>query len=322
MAFGEVDEPLDLGPVDLVVDRASRSRASGDRLPDMFDGFTEGMVDADGLSLFVRQGGSGPAVLLLHGHPRTSATWHRVAPRLVAQGHTVICADLPGYGRSGKPEPTHDHASHSKRAGARLLRNAMIELGHDRFAVVGHDRGSYYALRLALDHPDRVTRVALMDCLPISEHLDRTTARFATAWWHWFFFAQPDIPERVINADPEAWYHGDAESMGEENFAEWRAAIHDPAVVRGMLEDYRAGMRVDADHERADREAGRRVRQPLLVLWSTQDDLEDLYGDPRIIWQAWADTVTGHGINSGHHMAEHAPEELAEALTPFLAPDR
>lgn len=208
----------------------------------MFDGFREGMEDAGGLSLFDRQGGTGPAVLLLHGHPRTSATWHRVAPRLVEQGLTVICADLPGYGRSGKPEPTHDHESHSKRSGARHLLNAMTELGHDRFAVVGHDRGSYYALRMALDHPERVTRVALLDCLPIGEHLDRTDARFATAWWHWFFFAQPDFPGRVINADPDAWYHGDPDSMGEENFAEWRTAIHDPAVVRGMLEDYRAGL--------------------------------------------------------------------------------
>ena len=286
----------------------------------MFDGFTAGMVDAGDLSLFVRRGGTGPAVLLLHGHPRTSGTWHRVAPLLVEQGLTVVCADLPGYGRSGKPEPTQDHAAHSKRSGSLHLLNAMTELGHDRFAVVGHDRGSYYALRMALDHPDRVTRVALLDCLPISEHLDRADARFATAWWHWFFFAQSDVPERVINADPDAWYHGDPDSMGEENFAEWRAAIHDPAVVRGMLEDYRAGLGIDADHERADREAGRRLQQPLLVLWSTRDDLEDLYGDPLIIWQDWADDVSGHGVDSGHHVAEQAPEELTRALTAFLAP--
>lgn len=284
----------------------------------MFLGFTETMTERGDLPLFVRYGGSGPAVLLIHGHPRTSATWHRVAPHLVEHGLTVVCADLPGYGRSGKPEPTADHAAHSKRAGARHLLNAMAELGHDSFAVVGHDRGSYYALRMALDYPQHVTQVALMDCLPISEHLDRTDARFATAWWHWFFFAQPDVPERVINADPDAWYHGDPDSMGEENFAEWRAAIHDPAVVRGMLEDYRAGLGIDADHERADRLAGRRIQQPLLVLWSTRDDLEDLYGNPLRIWDDWADNVTGHAIDSGHHMAEEAPGELTEALTGFL----
>lgn len=276
------------------------------------------MVDAGGLQLFLRFSGNGPPVLLLHGHPRTSATWHRVAPQLVEQGFTVVCADLPGYGRSGKPAPTPNHAAHSKRAGARHLLKAMTALGHHRFALVGHDRGSYYALRMALDHPERVTQVALLDCLPISEHLDRTNARFATAWWHWFFFAQPDVPERVINADPDAWYHGDPDSMGQENFAEWRRAIHDPAVVRGMLEDYRAGLKIDAEHERADRAAGRRVQQPLLVLWSTRDDLEDLYGNPLRIWQDWADSVTGLGIDSGHHVAEEAPEELTKVLTAFL----
>lgn len=276
------------------------------------------MTEGGDLQLFVRHGGSGPAVLLLHGHPRTSATWHRVAPQLVERGLTVVCADLPGYGRSGKPEPTADHAGHSKRAGARHLLKAMKELGHDRFAVVGHDRGSYYALRMALDHPAHVARVALLDCLPISEHLDRADARFATTWWHWFFFAQPNVPERVINADPDSWYHGDPVSMGQENFAEWRATIHDPAVVRGMLEDYRAGMGIDADHERTDRAAGRRVQQPLLVLWSTRDDLEDLYGNPLSIWRDWADNVTGHGIDSGHHMAEQAPDELTKALAGFL----
>ncbi len=124
----------------------------------------------------------------------------------------------------------------------------------------------------------------------------------------------------LINADPDAWYHGDPDSMGEENFAEWRAAIHDPAVVRGMLEDYRAGLGIDADHERADRQAGRQLQHPLLALWSTRDDLEDLYGNPLIIWQDWAHAVSGHGIDSGHHMAEQAPEELTKALTVFLAP--
>ncbi len=195
----------------------------------------------------------------------------------------------------------------------------MHSLGHQRFDVVGHDRGSYYGLRLALDHPDVVRRLVLIDCVPISEHLDRADARFATAWWHWFFFAQPDLPERVINADPDAWYHGDPEAMGAENHAEWRAAMHDPAVVRAMLEDYRAGLGVDADDERADRAAGRRVTQPLLVLWSTLDDLAGLYGDPLAIWRDWAENVSGHGIRSPHHMAEHAPAELTEAVVSFLA---
>lgn len=284
----------------------------------VFEGFRQETVEGNELEVFVRHGGSGPPVLLLHGHPRTSSTWHRVAPQLAALGRTVVCADLPGYGRSGKPIPTPDHAAHSKRAGARHLLAAMRALGHERFAVVGHDRGSYYALRLALDFPDRVTQVALVDCLPISEHLDRADARFATAWWHWFFFAQPELPERVITADPDAWYHGDPASMGQENYEEWRAAVRDPQVVRGMLEDYRAGLGIDAEHERADRAAGRRVEQPLLVLWSTRDDLEELYGNPLVIWRDWATQVSGHGIDSGHHVAELAPDELTAALDDFL----
>ena len=285
----------------------------------MFEGFAAEMVDADGFPVFVRHGGAGPAVLLLHGHPRTSATWHRVAPELVRHGLTVVCADLPGYGRSGKPAPADDHEPHAKRAGARRLLATMRALGHDRFAVVGHDRGGCFAFRLALDHPEHVVRAVIADCLPTSEHLDRITPRFATDWWHWFFFAQPETPERVINADPDAWYKGDPDVMGRENYAEWRAAMRDPEVVRGMLEDYRAGLTVDDRDERADRAAGRRLRQPLLVLWSLRDDLEQLYGDPRRIWRDWATDVTGHGIDAGHHVAELAPAELTAALAGFLA---
>ncbi|MGW7536767.1 alpha/beta fold hydrolase [Amycolatopsis sp. NPDC054798] len=286
----------------------------------MFDGFTTATVDGADCPVFVRHAGSGPPVLLLHGHPRTSATWHRVAPRLVERGFTVVCADLPGYGRSGKPEPAEDHEPHSKRASARRLLAVMRALGHERFSVVGHDRGSYLALRMALDHPDQVLRAVLADCLPISEHLGRITPQFATAWWHWFFFAQPETPERVINADPGSWYRGDPEKMGRENHAEWRAAMRDPEVVRGMLEDYRAGLTVDYRDELADRAAGRMLKQPVLVLWSLRDDLEDLYGDPVGIWQEWAEDVRGCGIDSGHHMAELAPVEVSAAVADFLEP--
>ncbi|MEU1898602.1 alpha/beta hydrolase [Nocardiopsis dassonvillei] len=284
----------------------------------MFEGFTSQYVPLGDATVFVRHGGRGPAVLLLHGHPRTSATWHRVAPLLVEQGFTVVCADLRGYGRSRGPAPSPDHTNHSKRAVASDMAAVMRLLGHDRFALVGHDRGSYVALRLTLDHPELVSRVALIDCLPISEHLSRITPEFATRWWHWFFFAQPEVPERVINADPDRWYTGDPESMGRENHEEWRRAVRDPEVVRAMLEDYRAGLTVDRAHEEADRAAGVRVRCPALVLWSLRDDLEELYGDPLRVWRSWADDVRGHGIDSGHHVAEEAPEELAAALGGFL----
>ncbi|MFD7026058.1 alpha/beta fold hydrolase [Promicromonospora sukumoe] len=282
----------------------------------MFEGFTTERVETGEASVFVRHAGSGPPVLLLHGHPRTSATWHRVAPRLVDAGFTVACPDLRGYGRSRGPEPEPDHAPHSKRAVAQDMTTVMRHLGHERFHLAGHDRGSYVALRLALDHPEAVDRLTLIDCLPISEHLRRADADFARRWWHWFFFAQPEIPERVIDADPAAWYgpKADPATMGAENHAELMAAVRHPEVVRSMLEDYRAGLSVDRDHEEADRAAGRRVTAPLRVLWSLQDDLEDLYGDPLAVWRTWADDLDGFGIPSGHHVAEENPEALAEAL--------
>jgi haloacetate dehalogenase len=195
----------------------------------------------------------------------------------------------------------------------------MHSLGHRRFALAGHDRGSYVALRLALDHPGAVSRLALLDSIPISEHLSRITTEFATRWWHWFFYAQPEIPERVIGADPDSWYHGDPEAMGHENYDEWRKATRNPSVVRAMIEDYRAGLTVDRQHEEADRAAGNRLRPPLLVLWSQRDDLEDLYGDPLAIWREWASDVRGHGIDSGHHMAEEAPDALATSLGDFFS---
>jgi haloacetate dehalogenase len=284
----------------------------------MFSGFTEHTIDTGDAQILARHGGDGPTVLLLHGHPRTSSTWHRVAPLLVDAGHTVVCADLRGYGRSRGPAPTADHRAHSKRAVAQDMVTVMRELGHDSFSLVGHDRGSSVSLRLALDHPDAVERLVLLDGIPISEHLDRADAKFATAWWHWFFFAQPETPERVINADPDAWYRGDPAAMGRENYDEWRAATRDPVVVRAMLEDYRAGLTVDRADEEADRAAGRMITAPLLLLWSLRDDLEELYGDPVAIWQAWANDVRGHGIDSGHHMAEEAPDELVASLVPFL----
>ncbi|MEU4017158.1 alpha/beta hydrolase [Microbacterium sp. NPDC028030] len=288
---------------------------------ELFPGFTSQQIDTGEARIFVRHGGSGPAVMLLHGHPRTSATWHRVAPLLVAAGFSVICPDLRGYGRSRGPEPTADHSAHSKRAVAADMVEVARRLGHDRFHLAGHDRGSYVALRMAMDHPSLVQRVALMDCLPISEHLRRADAEFATRWWHWFFFAQPEIPERVIDADPASWYapKADPATMGAENHAELLRAVQDPAVVRAMLEDYRAGLTIDRAHEEEDRAAGRRIEAPTLVLWSTRDDLEELYGDPLRVWRAWARDPVGFGIDSGHHMAEEAAPAVADALARFFS---
>ena len=285
----------------------------------MFAGFEQSYVDvADGVRLRVRVGGSGPPVVLLHGHPRTHTTWHRVAPLIAAAGRTVVCPDLRGYGQSSKPPTTADHAPYSKRAMAGDVLSLMQRLGHGRFAVVGHDRGSYVAFRLAMDAPAAVSALAVLDSVPIGEALARADARFAAAWWHWFFFAQPGKPERAILADPDAWYAGDPDRMGVDNHADFRRAIHDPATVGAMLEDYRAGLGVDRAADDADRAAGRRLACPTLVLWSRHDDMADLYGDVLAVWRPWAGDVRGGVIDSGHHMAEEAPEQLAAELARFL----
>ncbi len=288
----------------------------------MFEGFALRTVDvAEGVRVRVRVGGEGPPVVLLHGHPRTHTTWHRVAPLLVAAGHTVICPDLRGYGRSTAPPPEPDHAQASKRAMAGDVLTLVGQLGHDRFAVAGHDRGSYVAFRLAMDHPDAVSHLAVLDSVPIGEALARADARFAAAWWHWFFLAQPKLPERVIAADPDAWYGAGpdrAAAMGEGSYADYLCAIHDPAVQTAMIEDYRAGLGVDRAADDADRTAGRQLACPTLVAWSTDDDLESLYGDVLAVWQPWALDLRGLPIRSGHHMAEDAPEDLAAALADFL----
>ena len=285
----------------------------------MFDGFELERIDVGEAVLRVRHGGSGPALLLVHGHPRTHVTWHRVAP-LLAEERTVVCPDLRGYGQSSKPATTPDHEPYSKRAMARDCIALMRSLGHDRFAVVGHDRGCYVAQRLALEHPEAVTQLAVLDGVPIGDALARCDARFAEAWWHWFFLGQTAKPaERVISADPDAWYRVGPSAMGEEAYADLRKALHDPEVVQAMCEDYRAGLGIDRVLDDADRAAGRRIQCPVLVVWALQDDMGELYGDPTEIWREWADDVDGVTIDSGHHMAEEAPEELAAAIQSLLS---
>jgi haloacetate dehalogenase len=235
-------------------------------------------------------------------------------------GFTVVCPDMRGYGRSGKAEIRTDHSQQSKRAVAQDLVTLMERLGHTSFAAVGHDRGCYVVLRLALDHPQAVRRLVVMDGVPLSEALARCDAKFAHDWYHWFFYAQPEKPESAILADPDSWYAGDPERMGQENYREFREATHDPATVRAMLEDYRAGLGVDRQHEQQDRRAGRVVGCPTMFLWSSRDDMEDLYVDPLAVWQPWAADLRGRRIDSGHHMAEENPEDLSAALIDFLTP--
>ncbi|MFB9660209.1 alpha/beta fold hydrolase [Glycomyces mayteni] len=273
-----------------------------------------------GIALHGRSIGTGPAVVLLHGHPRTHATWHRVAPALAAAGYAVVYPDLRGYGRSSKPEPDAEHRRYCDRAMAADTAGLMSALGHERFAVVGHDRGAYVAFRTAMDFPDRVAALAVCDGVPIIEALERADARFAAKWWHWFFYGASPHAERVITADPLAWYRLDRESMGRDNYEDAAAAVTDPRTVRAMLEDYRAGLTRDREHDAADRAGGRRVRAPVLAMWSRFDDMEDLYGDPAAVWEPWCERpVRTAVIDSGHHMSEEAPDQVAAALRGFLA---
>ena len=286
----------------------------------IFEGFSLEEIDVGGTTLRVRHGGAGPAVVLLHGHPRTHTTWHAVAP-ILARSFSVICPDLRGYGGSSKPATLPDHSQMSKRALAGDIVALMHALGHERFALAGHDRGAYVAFRAAMDHPERVSHLVVMDAVPIGEALHRADARFASAWWHWFFFGQVDKPaERFIDADPEAWYRPTPELMGIENYADFRRAVHNPETVHAMLEDYRAGLTVDRAADDEDRLGGRSLRCPVLFMWATRDDMTDLYGDPVAIWREWADDVSGLPIESGHHLAEEAPEMVVAAIRDFLRP--
>jgi haloacetate dehalogenase len=283
----------------------------------MFEGFTHTQIAVSDAVINVRYGGSGPPVMLLHGHPRTHVTWSKVAPML-ARSFTVVCPDLRGFGDSSQPADRPDHAGSSKRAKAKDCVELMRHLGFARFALVGHDRGSYTAYRAALDYPEVISRLAVLDSVPILEALQRCDERFARQWYHWFFFAQLEKPERAILADPDAWYGPRPATMGDEEYQAFRRATRDPAIVHGMIEDYRAGLAIDKQHEALDQQAGRVIRCPTLCLWSKQDDLEQIYGDILAIWRRWAPDVRGHGIDSGHHMAEEAPEALTEALLAFL----
>ena len=286
----------------------------------MFEKFVLEYIDVGAATLRVRHGGSGYPVLLLHGHPRTHTTWHRVAP-LLAGDYSVVCPDLRGYGQSSKPKATDDHATYSKRAMAQDCLRLMQELGYERFAVVGHDRGGYVAFRLAMDHPEAVSHLLIVDGVPIGEALARCDAGFAAAWYHWFWLGNPEAEaHRMISADPDAWYHSADKraQMGEENWADFMTAIHDPATVLAMCEDYRAGLGPDRAADDADRAAGRTIDCPVRVLWTTRDDMEALYGDVLAVWRPWATDLSGGPIESGHHAAEEAPGPLAEQIAALV----
>jgi haloacetate dehalogenase len=295
----------------------------------MLESFDAVEVETGETSIFLRRSGSGAPLLLLHGFPQTHLMWRGVAP-LLTRRFTVVCADLRGYGRSGCPASTPDHAPYAKRAMARDMVAVMERLGFARFSVAGHDRGGRVAYRLALDQPARVERIAVLDILPTGEVWDRADARLALAFWPWSLLAQPPpLPERLMAAAPDAvvddalsGWGSPAATFGPDVRAAYVEALRDPARVHAICEEYRAGATCDREHDEADRRSGRRIACPVLVLWSGRGGLDSWYaeaGGPLTLWRAWADEVQGWPLDAGHFFPEEIPEETATALTRFFA---
>ena len=283
----------------------------------MFEDFELTTIDAGEAQIRMRRGGSGPPLLLLHGYPQTHVMWHLVAPRL-ARDFTVVATDLRGYGDSSGPPTTPDHEPYSKRAMARDQIAVMEELGFQDFLVVGHDRGARCAYRMALDHPERVRRLALLDIVPTAEAYRRTDMRFALGAWHWFFLPQPyDLPERLIAADPEVLYFGRRDLFAPEAFEEYMRCVRQPKTIHAIGEDYRAGATVDFELDESDR-GQRTIACPVLVLWGDRGPLGNGY-DVLAIWREWADDVRGRSLDCGHHLPEEAPDDTFRELHTFLS---
>ncbi len=279
----------------------------------------------EGIRIRAAQAGSGPPVLLLHGHPQTHATWREVAP-VLARAFTVVAADLRGYGDSSKPPGGPDHAAYSKRAMAADQLALMRALGHERFAVVGHDRGARVAHRLALDHPAAVERLAVLDIAPTATMYARTDRAFATRYFWWFWLIQPHpLPERLIAGDTEFYLRthlkGQSRTPGvphEDLIREYLRCYDDPAAIHAICEDYRAAAGIDLDHDAADRAAGRRLNQPLLALWGSQGTVGDLF-DVLETWREVSDSaISGTALDCGHLLQEECAAETAQHLLAFL----
>jgi len=290
----------------------------------MFAGFQKDQRHVNGVDIAYRIGGSGPGLLLLHGHPQTHVIWHKIAGDL-AKHFTVVAADLRGYGDSARPAADEQHLNYSKREMGRDGVALMDSLGFSEFSVLAHDRGARVAHRLALDHPQAVQRMVLLDIAPTLSMYAQTDEAFARAYWHWFFLIRPaPLPETLIEANPEQYLRSvmGSRSAGlkpftDEAFSEYLRCISLPGSARGICEDYRASATVDLEHDRADIEAGRQLNMPLLALWGAEGTVGRCF-NPLHEWQQVATDVRGKALPGGHYLAEEIPEQLLGEVLTFL----
>jgi haloacetate dehalogenase len=288
------------------------------------DRFETAEIETGDNTIFIRRYGKGPPLLMVHGFPRTSLMWRHMAPHL-ASNHTVICVDLRGYGRSGLPASAEDHYPYSKRAMANELVAVMDKLGAPKFDLVGHDRGGRVSYRLALDHPEKVRRLAVFDVIPISEGWGHADAKFAMTYWPWVLLSQKaPLPEKYLLGAPDAVFDNPfgQGSFGAEVRAEYTETYRDPARVHAICEEYRAAASLDIAHDKKDREESRRITCPMLHLWSAGGPLDTFYeqdGGALGIWRKWADNVQGQAMKGGHFFPEENPTETTEILNQFLS---
>jgi haloacetate dehalogenase len=286
----------------------------------MFEGFELSDIDTGEATIRARRGGTGPPLLLLHGNPQTHVMWHEIALRL-AEDFTVVATDLRGYGDSSKPETTPDHAPYSKRTMARDQVAVMRALGFEHFFVCGHDRGGRVGYRMALDHPERVLRLAVLDIVPTWEAFFRADMAFGLGYWHWFFLAQPyDLPERMIGTDPVYFFLSRPERtavFAPEALEEYLRCFRDPRTVHAICEDYRAAATLDFAHDGVDHREGRQITCPVLALWGRRGNLDEWY-DVIGVWRGWAGDVRGRALECGHYLPEEAPEETYSELRAFF----
>ncbi len=290
----------------------------------MFTSYTHELRLVNGLNIHCRIGGEGPPLLLLHGHPQTHVIWHKVADQL-AENFTVVAADLRGYGDSDKPPASEASASYSKRIMARDQLMLMQSFGFTQFSVLAHDRGARVAHRLALDHPDAVSRMILLDIAPTLAMYTQANEEFARAYWHWFFLIRPTpLPETLIEADPENYLRTvmgtRSAGMGpftDDAFSEYLRCLKLPGAAIAICEDYRASAGLDLEHDQADIDAGNKLKCPLLALWGEKGTVGRCFS-PLHEWQKVALNVDGNALASGHYIAEEIPELLLEYTLDFL----